>query len=52
MAGAAYYQHEQGVWKTSEDSVKCYERFQVAASPYVNEAKAFIPITVNPQVHL
>lgn len=45
--GAVYYVADQGVWKDSTETTKLFEKINEGLKPYLQEAKAQIPIEVN-----
>ncbi|KAK9739083.1 MICOS complex subunit MIC13, QIL1 [Popillia japonica] len=44
--GAVYYVADQGVWKDSTETTKLYEKINEGLKPYLQEAKAQIPIEI------
>lgn len=48
-AGAVYYLSEQGVWKSSDESIKIYGKLNTILSPYVKQVTEKVPIEVGKQ---
>ncbi|KRT83760.1 hypothetical protein AMK59_4415 [Oryctes borbonicus] len=44
--GAVYYLADQGVWKDSKETTKLYEKINETLKPYMQEARAQIPIEI------
>ncbi|KAI4460111.1 micos complex subunit mic13 [Holotrichia oblita] len=44
--GAVYYVADQGVWKDSTETTKLYGKINEGLKPYLQEAKAQIPIEI------
>ncbi|KAG5897050.1 hypothetical protein JTB14_025866 [Gonioctena quinquepunctata] len=43
-SAAVYYVKDQGVWKSSNESVKTYENLKELVDPYLQDIKSKIPI--------